>query len=69
MNEPRYVEDAVRHALTKKLVFVGGPRQVGKTTLALSILGKDATERHPAYLNWDHPRVRPALRRGELPPG
>jgi predicted AAA+ superfamily ATPase len=32
------------------MVFVGGPRQVGKTTLALSLLGGEADERHPAYL-------------------
>lgn len=50
------------------MAFIGGPRQVGKTTLALSLLGPDATERHPAYLNWDDPKVRPPLRRGELPP-
>jgi len=49
------------------MAFVGGPRQVGKTTLALALVGPRATERHPAYLNWDDPKVRPALRRGELP--
>jgi hypothetical protein len=32
-------------ALTKKMAFVGGPRQVGKTTLALSLISPDATER------------------------
>ncbi|OFW17699.1 MAG: AAA family ATPase [Acidobacteria bacterium RIFCSPLOWO2_02_FULL_65_29] len=51
------------------MVFVGGPRQVGKTTLALGLLGKDADETHPAYLNWDHPSVPPRLRRAELPAG
>lgn len=51
------------------MAFVGGPRQVGKTTLALSLLGPGATEQHPAYLNWDDPRVLPRLRRGELPAG
>ncbi|TRZ68980.1 MAG: ATP-binding protein [Rhodocyclaceae bacterium] len=51
------------------MVFVGGPRQVGKTTFALGFLGKDADETHPAYLNWDHPGVPPRLRRAELPPG
>lgn len=51
------------------MVFVGGPRQVGKTTFALSLLGPDADETHPAYLNWDHPGVPPRLRRAELPPG
>ena len=51
------------------MVFVGGPRQVGKTTLALRLLGADADERHPAYLNWDHPGTRERLRNAELPPG
>ena len=36
------------------MVFVGGPRQVGKTTVALSLLGSAADESSPAYLNWDH---------------
>jgi predicted AAA+ superfamily ATPase len=51
------------------MVFVGGPRQVGKTTFALGFLGEDADEGHPAYLNWDHPSVPPRLRRAELPAG
>ena len=34
------------------MVFVGGARQVGKTTLALSFLNPSKTN-HPAYLNWD----------------
>lgn len=50
------------------MAFIGGPRQVGKTTLALSLLGKAATERHPAYFNWDDPRSAARLRRVELPP-
>ena len=50
------------------MVFLGGPRQVGKTTLALALLGA-AGPRHPAYLNWDDPRARASLLRGELPGG
>jgi predicted AAA+ superfamily ATPase len=50
------------------MVFIGGPRQVGKTTLALSLVGKGADERHPAYLNWDDPRAAARVRRLELPP-
>jgi hypothetical protein len=37
--------------------------------MALSLVGPAATARHPAYLNWDDPRVPPPLRRGELPAG
>jgi len=51
------------------MAFVGGPRQVGKTTLALRLLGPRATEKHPAYFNWDDPRAAARLRRVELPPG
>ncbi len=67
MRIPRSLENPVRKALRKKLVLVGGPRQVGKTTFALGFLGKDADERHPGYLNWDHPSVPPRLRNAELP--
>ncbi len=62
----RYLAAPVQADLTRKMVFLGGPRQVGKTTLALDLLGA-AGGRHPAYLNWDDPRVRPKLLRGELP--
>jgi predicted AAA+ superfamily ATPase len=33
------------------MVFIGGPRQVGKTTLADSLIA--GRFRHPAYYNWD----------------
>jgi predicted AAA+ superfamily ATPase len=66
---PRYLEAAVAGALKRKMVFLGGPRQVGKTTFALGFLGQGADEQHPGYLNWDHPAVRPRLRNAELPPG
>jgi uncharacterized protein len=69
MRAPRYLEPAIRQALNRHMVLVGGPRQVGKTTLALGLLGPDADERHPGYLNWDDPRVPPRLRRAELPAG
>ena len=45
------------------MVFVAGPRQVGKTTLARRLLG-----RRPGYLNWDVAPDREAILRGELPP-
>ena len=70
MNVARYLRPAILKALASgKMAFIGGPRQVGKTTLALGLLGADATERHPAYVNWDVPRMAAALRRGELPAG
>jgi hypothetical protein len=66
---PRYLEAPIRKALDRKMVFIGGPRQVGKTTLGLTLLGGEADETHPAYLNWDHPGVPPRLRSAELPAG
>ncbi len=34
----RYLTNDVIADLTKKMVFIGGPRQIGKTTFALSLL-------------------------------
>jgi predicted AAA+ superfamily ATPase len=45
------------------MVFVGGPRQVGKTTLALQILGRGRR----GYLNWDDADDRARILRRELP--
>jgi len=64
----RYLETPIAAALPRKMAFIGGPRQVGKTTLALSLLGADADETHPGYLSWDDPRAAARLRRHELPP-
>lgn len=44
------------------MVFVGGPRQVGKTTLAKALLPSPL-----GYLNWDIPAHRTRLLRRELP--
>lgn len=62
----RYLEDAIRRDLREKMVFLGGPRQVGKTTVAFHLLG-NADESHPAYLNWDSPTAKPMILKGELP--
>jgi predicted AAA+ superfamily ATPase len=64
----RYLKAAVAQDLDEKMVFLGGPRQVGKTTLALSLLGGGGSESHPAYLNWDDIATRKSLIRGALPP-
>jgi hypothetical protein len=47
----RYIMPHILEDLGKKMVFVGGPRQVGKTTLAKVTLGKHFPEGR--YLNWD----------------
>jgi len=62
----RYLKDAVRSDLQEKMVLLGGPRQVGKTTLALSLL-QNGKETHPAYLNWDTTASRKLLLNGALP--
>lgn len=49
----RYLEKSIRSDLNEKMVFLGGPRQVGKTTFSQSLLS-DFHEGHLAYLNWDH---------------
>ncbi len=67
---PRYLVSEVRRDLARKMVFVGGPRQVGKTTFAFSFLASGPkNEAHPAYLNWDHAEHRERLLRGAIPSG
>ena len=61
---PRYLAAALRADLARKMAFVAGPRQVGKTTLALGLPRARA-----AYLNWDVAPHRDRILRGELPPG
>jgi len=62
----RYLKNPVSEDLGDRMVFVGGPRQVGKTTFALTFL-PEPSEKHPAYLNWDHIPTRSSLQKGELP--
>lgn len=60
----RYLAAALRADLARKMAFVAGPRQVGKTTLALGLPGA-----RTAYLNWDVSGHRDRILRGELPAG
>ena len=66
MKMPRYLSWTIKKDLVQKMVFIGGPRQVGKTTLGLSFL-KPVSEKHPAYLNWDIPRHRKMILQNRLP--
>ena len=61
-SRPRYLASQVRRDLARKMVFVAGPRQVGKTTLALSLPGASA-----GYLNWDIAEHRERILKRELP--
>ncbi len=67
--KPRYLRENVEDDLADKMVFVGGPRQVGKTTFALSILGTEADESARGYLNWDDLQDREMILEGRLPGG
>lgn len=58
----RYLFPQVAADLTRKMVLVAGPRQVGKTTLALSLPGA-----RKGYLNWDVAEHRERILRRELP--
>lgn len=51
MLKKRYLHSHLASDLKEKMVFIGGPRQVGKTTLA-QFIGKNNYQR-PVYLNWD----------------
>lgn len=52
MIKKRYLHSHITSDLKEKMVFIGGPRQVGKTTLA-KFIGED-DYRHSLYLNWDY---------------
>jgi len=64
----RYLTEYIKKDLAKKMVFIGGPRQVGKTTLA------DFIRQQPSFdpslnLNWDNPDYRLVIQRREWPTG
>jgi predicted AAA+ superfamily ATPase len=48
MNFTRYIKKPIAADLIKKMVFIGGPRQVGKTTLS-----KEFISSNQQYFNWD----------------
>lgn len=62
MPAPRYIADQVRQDLSQKMAFMSGPRQVGKTTLSISLPGGKQ-----GYLNWDVPDHRDRILKGEYP--
>ncbi|MEK9144171.1 MAG: AAA family ATPase, partial [Elusimicrobiota bacterium] len=61
----RYLEAPAASDLDKKMVFIGGPRQVGKTTLARE-LGRRAFSGNFRYLNWDSSADRRHIRSGTV---
>lgn len=66
----RYVEDAVKQDLDRKMVFVSGPRQSGKTTLARKIqLDLSGERADHFYLSWDSAPDREKIIREQFPAG
>lgn len=63
----RYLTHFVESDLKEKMVFIGGPRQVGKTTLARS-LGETNYPGY-SYLNWDNREDRKTIVGDVLPAG
>ena len=63
---PRYLEEFIKEDLKTKMVFIGGPRQVGKTTLAQGLL-RNYRDGHPAYLNWDNDHHRHKIKNQNWP--
>lgn len=66
MKKLRYLSKLVAEVLPKKMVFIGGPRQVGKTTLALGFL-TPSSPRNTQYLNWDRASDQRQILDDELP--
>jgi predicted AAA+ superfamily ATPase len=52
----RYIAPYIIKDLAKKMVFIGGPRQVGKTTLAKHLLKTNYPDGE--YFNWDYDEDR-----------
>ena len=49
----RYIESSVMNDVQRKMVFIGGPRQSGKTTLAKYLCNRAGFDVEKRYLNWD----------------
>jgi uncharacterized protein len=59
----RHLTTHIKKDLKEKMVFLGGARQVGKTTLAKQILGANKK----GYLNWDIAEHREKILKREWP--
>jgi predicted AAA+ superfamily ATPase len=65
MIKDRYLTECIIKDLHEKMVFVGGARQVGKTTFAVEIVSKKF--RNAAYYNWDNRTDRRNIMRSNWP--
>lgn len=60
----RHLSSFIARDVVDKMVFVTGPRQVGKTTLAKSL---NERFRHPLYLNYDSVKDRQRITNADWP--
>jgi predicted AAA+ superfamily ATPase len=65
MLKNRYLTQYILEDLHDKMVFVGGPRQVGKTTLAREFVAKHFRE--TGYYNWDSRKDRRKMMQSDWP--
>jgi len=61
----RYITNFLNEDLITKMVFLGGPRQVGKTTLARFVASQF---KENEYLNWDNPKHKIRIIDQQWPP-
>ena len=65
MTEKRYLTKYVLEDLTDKMVFIGGPRQIGKTTLAQDLVSNHF--HRSGYYNWDNRQDRRKIMQSNWP--
>ena len=63
----RYVESVIIDDLRKKMVFLAGPRQSGKTTIAKKLLKRAKRNIETGYLNWDFSEDREKIIEAKFP--
>jgi len=63
----RYIEHAVLEDVGRKMVFIGGPRQTGKTTLVKHLCGQSGFDTSKRYFNWDSAGDRENIIRERFP--
>jgi len=61
----RYLTNFLKEDLSRKMVFLGGPRQVGKTTISRHIAEDHSNH---IYLNWDNPKHKILITSQQWPP-
>jgi predicted AAA+ superfamily ATPase len=65
MIKKRYLTEFVVEDLAEKMVFIGGPRQVGKTTIARDLIAKQFNQ--SGYYNWDSKSDRRKIMQSNWP--